>query len=94
LASLARKQDNDCSTWRDHVVDLRELPPDVLSNPDWPVRKSKRPVIVLDRKLVERIERDGGKFLVSSCGDTFRLGMKLFGRGNVIETVRTLGWQI
>jgi len=44
--------------------------------------------------LVEKIERDGGKLLVTSCGETFKLGMKLFGRSEVVGVLRELGWQI
>jgi hypothetical protein len=94
LAGAARKQGDAKPSWNSHVVDLRELSPDVTGSPDWPVRKAKRPVIVLRRELVENIARNGGKFLVSSCGDTFKLGMKLFGRSKVVATVRYLGWQI
>jgi len=94
LAGVARTQGDARPSWKSQLVDLRDLPPDVTNSPDWPVRKSKRPVIVLRRELVEKIERDGGKFLVSSCGDTFKLGMKLFGRSKVVGTVRDLGWQI
>jgi hypothetical protein len=94
LAGAVRKQDEAQPSWQGHVIDLRDLPQDVINSPDWPIRKSKRPVIPLRRELVEKIERDGSKLLVSSCGDTFKLGMKLFGRSKVVATVRDLGWQI
>ncbi len=94
LAGVVRKQGEAQPTWQSQVVDLLDLPPDVINSPDWPVRKSKRPVIILRRELIEKIERAGGKFLVSSCSDTFKLGMKLFGRGKIVKTVRDLGWQV
>lgn len=94
LACLARNQGGPQPSWNSQLVDLRDLPSDVVSSPDWPVRKRKRPIIVLRRELVESIEREGGKFLVSSCGDTFKLGMRFFGRSKVVGTVRDLGWQI
>jgi len=83
-----------CTVIAVFLVGLRRAKLAWTNSPDWPVRKSKRPVIVLRRQLVEKIERDGGRFLVSSCGDTFKLGMKLFGRSKVVGTVRDLGWQI
>lgn len=94
LAGVARKQSDGQPSWKTQIVDLPDLPPDVTNSPDWPVRKRNRPVIILKRELIEKIERDGGKFLVSSCGDIFKLGMKLFGRRKVVGTVRDLGWQI
>jgi len=94
LVAVARKQGDAQPSWKSQVVDLRDLPPEVISSPDWPVRKGKRPVIVLRRELVEKIERDGGKLLVTSCGETFKLGMKLFGRSEVVGVLRELGWQI
>ena len=94
LAGAIRKQGNAQPGWTSQVVGLLELPPEVINSPDWPVRKRKRPVIVLRREMVEKIERQGGKFLVSSCGETFKLGMKLFGRSKGAATVRDLGWPI
>ena len=94
LAGAVGKQGDAQPSWKGQVVDLRDLPPDAINSPDWPVRKSKRPVIVLKRELIEEIQRHGGKLLVSSCGDTFKLGMKLFGRRKVVATLRDLGWQI
>jgi hypothetical protein len=94
LAGAVRTAGDAQPSWKSQVVDLRDLPPDVVNSPDWPVRRSKRPVIVLRRELIEKLERNGGKFLVSSCGDTFKLGMKLFGRSKVVATVRELGWQV
>jgi hypothetical protein len=94
IVGLQQKPSDAQPTWKSQVVDLRNLPPEVINDPDWPLRKSKRPVIVLKRAVVEKIERDGGKFLVTSCGDTFKLGLKLFGRSKVADVVRELGWQI
>lgn len=94
LAGAAQKRKNVQESWKSCVVDLQSLPSEVLSHPEWPVKKKKRPVIVLRRDLVEKIERAGGKFLVSSGGDTFKLGMKFFGRSKVVSAVQELGWQI
>ena len=94
LAGAVLKKGEAQSGWQSQVVDLGDLPSDVLNGPDWPLRDSHRPVIVLKRESIEKIERAGGKFLVAAHGDTFKLGMKLFGRGKVVETVRGLGWQV
>jgi hypothetical protein len=94
LAGAVQKKGDAQPTWQSQVVDLGDLPPEVVNSPDWPVRKSKRPVIVLRRELVEKLERQGGKFLVTSCGDAFKLGIKLFGRSRVVATVRDLGWSV
>jgi hypothetical protein len=80
--------------WTDCVVDLLSLPSEALASSDWPVRKKKRPVIVLDCAAVQKIERKGGRLLVTFRDETFKLGVKFFGRGKVISAVRDLGWQI
>ena len=43
LAGAVRKQAEVQPSWQSQVVDLRDLPPEVVNNPDWPVRKSKAP---------------------------------------------------
>lgn len=94
LAGAAQKRKNSQEAWKSFVIDLQSLPIEVLSHPEWPVKKKKRPVIVLTRDLVEKFERAGGKFLVSSGGDTFKLGIKFFGRSTVVRAVQELGWHV
>ena len=80
--------------WKSQVVDLCDLPEEVLNNSDWPISKCKRPVIVLRREAVNRLEQSGGIILVEAYGETFKFGLNFFGRGKIIEQIRQLGWQI
>jgi hypothetical protein len=94
IAGLASKGSQAQTTWKDRIVDLPDLPADILSSPDWPVRKKKRPVIHLQRDQIEKIARVGSRLQILACGETFKLGLNLFGRGKVVATIRELGWPV
>jgi hypothetical protein len=94
IAGLAKKGSDAPATWKNYIVDLPDLPAETLSDPDWPIRRKKRPVIVLRRDQIEKIERAGSKLLVSTSGETFKLGLKFFGRAKIITSLRGLGWSL
>ena len=94
IAGAVSKSPKESQRWSQQVIDMRELPVAILTAPDWPVRKSKRPVITIPRMEVQKIQRKGGRFLFEALGDTFALGMSLFGRTRIVAEVRGLGWEI
>jgi hypothetical protein len=94
IAGAMQSKGRSKPTWQEHIVQINELPQNVLLNPDWPIKKGKRPVILIKKSDIEKFERSGGKLLVEAYGDTFKLGLKLFGRGKAIETMRSLEWSV
>jgi hypothetical protein len=94
VTSILQQSTKSENGWKDWVVDSTDLPRDVTSSPDWPVKKMDRPVIVLRRENVIKIERKGGKLLVDSCGGRFGFGLKFFGRSEAVAIVQKLGWHV
>jgi hypothetical protein len=94
VAGAAQRSTRSEDGWKSWVVDSMDLPTEVTGSSDWPLKKMDRPVIVLKREHVTKIERKGGKFLVESCGGTFRFALKFFGRSDAVAQVQQLGWQI
>ncbi len=94
IAGIASKGTTVQTSWKERIVDLPKLPAEILSSPDWPVRKKNSPVILLPRDQIEKVERVGGRLQILACGETFKLGLRFFGRGKVIAAVRDLGWSV
>lgn len=94
IAGTVSRLPKESRRWSQQVIDMRELPVAILTAPDWPVRKRKRPVITIPRTEVQTIQRKGGRLLFEALGGTFVLGMSLFGRTRIVADVRSLGWQI
>src|SRR5258708_4273690 len=60
VAGATKKNLASQANWKRQVIDLCDLPTEVRENPDWPLRERKRPVILLTRESVDKIERRGG----------------------------------
>ena len=80
--------------WRAHVVTLQDLPREVTSSPDWPVKGVHRPIIVLKREHVTSISRKGPTLLVQCADEQFAFRLKFFGRAKALENLRALGWTV
>ncbi|MGA1796307.1 MAG: hypothetical protein ACMUIL_10665 [bacterium] len=94
IAGALQGKDKSKPTWQENIAEINKLPPEVLSDPDWSMKKGKRPVILIKKDDIDKFERSGGKLMVEAYGDTFKLGLKLFGRGKAIEAMRNLGWAV
>jgi hypothetical protein len=97
LSSVAPATEEPSSTgfnWRAQVVALQDLPRDITSTPDWPVKGAHRPIIVLKREHVTGIQRKSGNLLVQCGEEQFVFRLKLFGRAKALENLRTLGWTV
>jgi anti-anti-sigma regulatory factor len=69
------------------------LPESTTSDADWPTRRKKRPVILIHRAEVDRIDRSGSRILVKAHGEIYKLGLKLFGRSRALSAIKELGWE-
>jgi len=93
-SSPNKASDSDSPRWQEHVITLSNLPPEITSNPEWPIKKGTRPVIVISRGDVDRIEHSSGKIIVDAYGVTMKLGIKLFGRSSIVNNIRQFGWNL
>jgi hypothetical protein len=80
--------------WRAQVVELQDLPPELTSDPDWPVHGSHRPVLVLKREQVTELRRARGSLIVKCGEESFVFRLRWFGRGKALDGVRALGWTL
>lgn len=97
LSSIEPPGDEPAHTgfnWRAHVVMLQELPREITSSPDWPVKGAHRPIIVLKREHITGINRKGPALMVHCSDEQFTFRLKLFGRGKALENLRALGWAL
>ncbi len=78
------------------VTDLAELPEEVTGDPDWPVRATEGPVIVVPRKAIRAIRYSFWKWRIYLCTETMDVGIEppLFGRKKVFAFLRESGWEV
>jgi hypothetical protein len=77
-------------------TDLADLPHEITSDPDWPVKQSQGPVLILPRKAIQSIRYSfwqWGIFLQTADLE-FRIEPPFFGRTRVLNWLREVGWGI
>lgn len=79
----------------EQVTTLAELPAAVTGHPDWPIRKADgSPVIVVPRSSVKRIKNRWWSTFDLICeGQSYYLGLRLFGRRAALQQMREWGWE-
>ncbi len=80
--------------WMSHLTDVMNLSEAVTKHADWPLKRKKRAVIIIQRADVATIKKVRGRIVVTAHGNTYRLGLKLFGRSNAVRAIREMGWDV
>jgi hypothetical protein len=79
----------------EQVTTLAELPQAVTGHPDWPIKKADgSPVIVVPRAVVKRIRNRWWSTFDLFCeGQSYHIGLRLFGRRAALQQMREWGWE-
>src|SRR5262249_31991089 len=93
LVAAAAKALSDIASC-DQVTTLAELPGAVTGHPDWPIKKADRsPVVVVPRAAVKRIRNRWWSTFDLICeGQSYYIGLRLFGRRAALQQMREWGW--
>jgi len=77
---------------------LAELPAEITSDPDWPVRQTQGSVLVVPREAVANVHFPwlwlDNRVCISAAEVEFSTVFNLFRRGNIRRSLADIGWTL
>ncbi|MBI1246810.1 hypothetical protein GC197_03070 [bacterium] len=76
-------------------IDLAELHPDILRDPDWPIRQQTGRVILIPRGAIKKIKYPWwGSLDIQTAERRFSICPMVFYRGGVVRFLRENEWDV